>query len=231
MLPRMKQPPSLGGDPGLGPEQTEALHRFTELVRRWNQVAGLVSSGDLERFWERHVLDSLLVVEALRWLHQEGSTGGLRLLDLGSGAGLPGVPIAVALPEVAVTLLERSAKKARFLNRVRDALGLRNARVLCIDLKAAHADLPGPGYDAAAARALMAPPSLWRSASRLLRPGGHLLALDRVERSPQVPKEELDLPEDYPGSIVLARRWARMPRLQAWHRLLIIRKAGPASKL
>ncbi len=222
----MTQPPPPDGDLRLSPGQTETLRRFAHLVRRWNKVAGLVSPGDLERFWERHVLDSLLAANAIPWLHQRAGAQRLRLADLGSGAGLPGVPVAVALPGASVTLVDRNVRKARFLNRVRHELGLRNVRVLCADFKAAFAHCSPGGYDAATARAVQAPLSLWASVSGLLKPGGHLLVLDRVARSDQDLQEALDSRADYPGCAVLTRRWIRMPELKAWHSLLVIAKAG-----
>ena len=129
--------------------QLQALETYSALVSRWNSVAKLVARGDLARFAARHLLDSLILAPLIR--EREGLAGAqkqssnpvaaapLPVADFGSGAGLPGVPLAVALPELTFTLIERSEKKARFLRRVRDELTLPNVRVLCADIRICRA--------------------------------------------------------------------------------------------
>lgn len=203
----------LASGTALTPRQVGLLEAFSVLVRRWSGFAGLMSKGDLPHFADRHLLDSLAAAEAVRAIQEATGQAGLRLVDLGSGAGLPGVPLAVALPEVAVTLVERSAKKARFLNRVRRELDLPNVDVRCVDL----ADLPASCCDIATARALMPPAALWRSARAMLRPGGRLLAFAGLELPPGEGVEGW-APQDFPGGSIEGRPWA------AW------RRAAPDSR-
>ena len=207
----------------LRPEQSAVLDAYADLVRRWNPVLSLVASKDLPRFAERHLVDGLVAAKVLQV--SQGSRGceSLRVADLGSGAGLPGVPLAVVLSEVWVTLVERSVRKARFLRLVQRELGLANVTVLCADL----GQVPSASTDVVTARALMPPPALWKQAHRMLKPGGHLLALDRVVRSRQAAAAVADAPADFPGGSITARCWAKMPNLSAWHGLLVVTKDDP----
>jgi 16S rRNA (guanine527-N7)-methyltransferase len=98
----------------------ERLLEFIALVRKWNASHGLVARGDTGFLVERHILDSLAIHAYIR----AGT-----LLDVGSGAGLPGVPLAIARPDLEVTLLDGSGKKARFMRHVKRTLGLGNTTV------------------------------------------------------------------------------------------------------
>ena len=136
------------------------LLEFEALIRKWNRYCGLVSKGDLRRLRERHIWDSLAL---LPWWQG-------RLLDLGTGAGLPGVPLAIARPGVPVGLVERSARKSRFLRQVIIELELRNVELAVADATTYHSALP---FDTVTARALAPPPQAWQ----LMRP---FLAADGV---------------------------------------------------
>ena len=101
-----------------------ALARFLDLIDAANPVYRLVRA-DRRRLVTHHLLDSLAAVPALRRVAPRAT-----LLDVGSGAGLPGVPLALALPGVRVTLLERSARRAAFLRQVRRELALAGLTVV-----------------------------------------------------------------------------------------------------
>ena len=207
----------------LRPKQKSVLNAYADLVRRWNPVLSLVAANDLPRFADRHVVDGLVAAKVLRDTLGGSGCAYLRVADLGSGAGLPGIPLAVALPEVWVTLVERSVRKARFLHLVQRELGLANVTVLCAEL----GQVPSASADVVTARALMPPPALWQQAHRMLKPGGYLLALDRVVRSRQAAAAVADAPADFPGGSIAVRHWAKMPRLSAWHGLLVVTKDDP----
>ena len=207
----------------LRPEQIAVLDAYADLVRRWTPVLSLVAPNDLSRFTDRHVVDGLVAAEVLRDTRSGLGGEALQALDLGSGAGLPGIPLAVALPEVAVTLVERSVRKARFLRLAQRELGLDNVTVLCADV----GQIPSASADVVTARALMPPPALWKRVQTLLKPGGHLLALDRVVRSRQAAAALVDAPADFPGGSITRRHWAKMQRLSAWHGLLVVTKDDP----
>ena len=113
------------GAAGLGlslPAQAlEKLLAYQALLQKWNRIHNLTSVRDPRQMLIRHLLDSLAVVPYVR---------GERLLDVGSGAGLPGVVIAVALPNLHCTLLDSQGKKTRFLTQVAIELKLRNVEVI-----------------------------------------------------------------------------------------------------
>jgi 16S rRNA (guanine527-N7)-methyltransferase len=104
----------------------DALENYVAMVTEWSAYASLVSGGDIHALWERHVYDSLSLAPVLKNLGEDKSC----LLDIGSGGGFPSVPLAIILPELRVTLLERSEKKAGFLKRAIGLLKLRNAVVV-----------------------------------------------------------------------------------------------------
>ncbi len=190
----------------LNATQIRLLDAYASLVRRWSKMVGLVSQRDLAQFGARHLLDSLIAVKAVREIQEIWGGQPLRLVDLGSGAGLPGVPLSVALPEVSVALVERSVKKARFLSRVQRELDLANVRVHCKDF----AHMPPACCHIITARALMPLPDLWKCAGFLLKPQGCLLAFDRIGRSQRALGEADAAPEGFPGGSILARHWERM---------------------
>ena len=124
---------------------------------------GIVGASDRRRLGERHIGDSLRAVGCLPGGPQE-------LADLGSGAGLPGIPVAIARPDCTVTLVEARRARAAFLELAVERLGLSNVRVL-----AARAEEAGIHVDGCLARALARPARVWRLAGRVLRPDGYLL--------------------------------------------------------
>jgi 16S rRNA (guanine527-N7)-methyltransferase len=112
---------------GLADGQRGRLLDYLELIQKWNRVYNLTAVRDPGEMLTQHLLDSLAVVAPLR-----RHTGGApcSLLDVGSGAGLPGVVIAIACPEIRVDCVDTVAKKAAFLQQVAVALRLTNLRGL-----------------------------------------------------------------------------------------------------
>jgi 16S rRNA (guanine527-N7)-methyltransferase len=121
-----------------------------------------VARSDVERVRDRHILDSLRVAPLVR------SAGSV--YDLGSGAGLPGLVVAIALPDVGVTLVERRRNRAAFLELAVEHLGLSNAEVF-----AGPVETVEELADVALARAFAPLERSWQVASRVLRPGGRLV--------------------------------------------------------
>ena len=141
----------------------DALEHYERLIGRWNARANLVSRRDLGRLRDRHVLDSLSL---LPWWRG-------RLADVGSGAGFPGVPMAIARPESPVTLVERSERKARFLQHVIIELALRNVELIEADVGHPLAGSPAERvFDTVVARAVAPPAATWRLVRGLLAPAG-----------------------------------------------------------
>jgi 16S rRNA (guanine527-N7)-methyltransferase len=147
----------------LSPAQAERLHDFERLLLERAIPAGLVARSDSDRLHERHVLDSL---RAAPLFH---ASDGLSH-DLGSGAGLPGIPLAIAIPRCRFTLAEARSRRSAFLELAVERLGLSNVHV--------H---PGPaetlplGADVITARAFAPLERAWPLAARLLREGGRFI--------------------------------------------------------
>lgn len=139
------------------------LIAYVELLARWNAVYNLTAVRDPADMVARHLLDSLAIVP-----HVSGAT----LADLGSGAGLPGIPLALVAPQRQVTLVDSNGKKARFLREVVRSLKLANVRVV----EGRVQDVPGQ-FDCVTARAFATLADMLGWAGGLLAEGGHWLAM------------------------------------------------------
>lgn len=115
----------------LNDEQLHQLLTYVALLVKWNKVYNLTSVRDADQMISRHILDSLAIVPYLT---------GDSLLDVGTGAGLPGIPIAIVRPDIAVTLLDTNSKKTRFLQQVKAELALTNITV--VHARVEQAQLP-----------------------------------------------------------------------------------------
>jgi len=161
------------------PAAREKLLAYLDLIQKWNRVYNLTAVREPDRMLAHHLLDCLAIVP-----HLSGSS----LLDVGSGAGLPGIPVAVALPKLPVTLLESSHKKAAFLKQAAIELRLDNVDVAC---ERAEAWATSQRFDLVVSRALADLPEFIRLAGRLLAPGGTLAAMKGVypyDELAQLPK-------------------------------------------
>jgi 16S rRNA (guanine(527)-N(7))-methyltransferase RsmG len=143
--------------------QSAQLHAYVALLSERAVPMGLVSSSDVDRLWARHIEDSLRGLECMR-------TEDRGAVDLGSGAGLPGIPLAIALPEVRFALIEPKRRRAAFLELAVDSLELENVSVV-LD-SAGETSLT---TDLCLARALASPAASWEMASSLLSEGGRLV--------------------------------------------------------
>ena len=153
---------TMGLDTALAPR----LQAYLALLDRWNRAYNLTAIRDPREMVAKHVLDSLAMQPFVRELGT--------LADLGAGAGFPGIPLALALPDLRVTLVESNGKKARFLREAVRTLHLDNARVAESRIEAL--DEPA-AYDAITARALATLPLILQLGGHLLKPGGRLLAM------------------------------------------------------
>ena len=157
------------------------LAQHASLVRRWGKVRNLVGPRDLDKLETRHIQDSLSLLRLLKAppLPDVRPDNGhrWRLVDVGAGAGFPGIPLAIARPDIHVTLVERSEAKGRFLRQAVIELGLSNATVCIADANSIAAG----AFHVATARAVAPPPAVWPLLKRLLRPDG--VALLQVGRA------------------------------------------------
>jgi 16S rRNA (guanine527-N7)-methyltransferase len=112
----------------LSPEQQQTLLDYVGWIAKWNRVYNLTAVRDPHDMLVQHVLDSLTVVPALRRHQSQAGLGQTKVLDVGAGAGLPGVVVAIACPDVQVSCVDTVAKKALFIEQVAAALRLTNLR-------------------------------------------------------------------------------------------------------
>lgn len=201
----------------LDPQARQALRTVLELLAA--ERASVSSIIEPDRAWKVHVVDSLtgLEVEALR------KAG--RIADIGSGAGFPGLVLAVALPQAEVDLIESVGRKCGFIQRAIDASGIANARVLNARSEEVATGDARESYDAVTARAVGRLSTLAELASPLLRDGGVLVAW----KGKRDPDEEAQLDR---ASEQLAMRPEQIldvgDRAGSKHRHIhVIRKSGP----
>ncbi|MDH5230409.1 MAG: 16S rRNA (guanine(527)-N(7))-methyltransferase RsmG [Gammaproteobacteria bacterium] len=108
-------------DIGFQPEQIDTLLNFVQMLQKWNKKFNLTAVSETEAIIHKHLFDSLAVLPYIR---------GKTVLDIGSGAGFPGIPLAIFLPKINFSLLDSNGKKTRFLTQAFIQLGLKNVNVL-----------------------------------------------------------------------------------------------------
>jgi 16S rRNA (guanine527-N7)-methyltransferase len=157
--------------------QGEQLLAYGALILKWNKVYNLTALRDPASVLTHHLLDSLAVVGPLA----RERAGAAKLLDVGSGAGLPGVVIAILRGDIEVTCVDAVAKKAAFIQQVASELGLRNLRGLHARVESLVGD-----YQVISCRAFASLSDLVSGSIHLLAPGGAWLAMKG-----RVPSEEV----------------------------------------
>ena len=188
----------------LEPALAGPLLDYLALLARWNATYNLTAIRDPREMLAKHLLDSLAMQPFVRDI--------ATLADLGTGPGLPGIPLAIATPGLQVTLVESNGKKARFLREAVRQLKLGNVRVAESRIEAFR---PDAVFDAITARALATLPLILELGGHLLGPDGRLLAMKGV-----VPDDEIAaLP---PGWGVAAIHPLQVPGLSAERHLLEI---------
>jgi len=200
----------------LTPRQGAALLDFRDLVLRWNRAFNLISRRDTARLVPRHLLDSLTVAP---WL------SGTDVLDLGTGAGFPGVPLAIAREDAQFTLIDSSERKIRFIGQVVRTLGLPNVSPRCVDV---HELARDRDFDTVVCRAVTDPASAWGLAAARVRPFGRMVIMSRGQ-SPAAaePAPEPELPAD---AQLEARHRVRIPGLEQPHELVLLRHRGAGAR-
>jgi len=194
----------------LADERIERLLGYLALLRHWNRAYNLTAVREPLEMVARHLLDSLAI---LPWV------AGPPLLDVGTGPGLPGIPIAIARPDVAVTLLDSNGKKVRFCRQAAMELGLGSFEVVQARVETYR---PSEAFATITARAVADLPSLVASVGHLLAPGATLLAMKGA-----LPEAEIAALEGQ-GWVVAARR-LDVPGLEAERHLVEIRSRGQST--
>jgi 16S rRNA (guanine527-N7)-methyltransferase len=149
----------------LGPEVQARLLEFIALLARWNRAYNLTAVREPAQMLTKHLLDSLSLLPYLE---------GERVLDVGSGGGLPGIPLALAAPGRQFVLLDSNSKKTRFLTQAKAELGLDNVTVVHSRLERYQT---GQLFDTVTSRAFSTLETLCRDARHLLAPHGVILAM------------------------------------------------------
>ena len=193
--------------------QAEKLGAYLALLAKWNQVYNLTAVREEARMVSHHVLDSLAVLPYLR---------GTRLLDVGSGGGLPGIPLAIARPELQVALIDSNQKKTAFLKQVAIELGLPNVEVV---QQRVEEFAPPALYDTIISRAFADLGEFVTLSKHLLAPGGQFAAMKGIH-----PHEEI---AQLPAGFKLQQRVPlAVPGLDAQRHLLLLEldaQSQPAS--
>jgi 16S rRNA (guanine527-N7)-methyltransferase len=186
------------------PEDAEArLLAYLALLDKWNRVYNLTAVRDTERMVSHHVLDSLAAVPFFQ---------GKTVLDVGSGGGLPGIPLAIARPALQVTLIDSIAKKTAFLLQAKAELGLANLNVVTSRVEDFR---PATGFDIITSRAFSDLKEFVTLTRHLLKPGGHWLAMKGL-----IPHEEIASLPDWVK--VSANHALAVPGLEASRHLIVL---------
>ena len=191
----------------LGEEAIAKLAAYLELVEKWNRVHNLTAVREPAQMVTLHLLDSLSILPHI--------AKAATLLDVGTGAGLPGIPLAIARPALRVTLLDSSHKKCTFLRQAKTELLLDNVEVVCDRVENWK---PESRFEVVVSRAFSDLADFIEQAKHLVAPGGRLLAMKGV-----YPFEEIArMPATHRVAQVIE---LRVPRLDASRHVVLVEAA------
>ena len=186
-------------------EAQRKLLDYVQLIAKWNRVHNLTAVREPEQMITLHILDSLSV---LAHLEKAGT-----LLDVGSGAGLPGIPLAIARPDLRVTLLDSSHKKATFLTQAKSELALAGLEIACERVERWK---PAQAFDAVVSRAFSDLADFVSQSQHLVAPGGLMLAMKGVHPFDEIAK----VPASHRVESVVE---LTVPQLEAKRHLVLLR--------
>ncbi len=203
----------------LTPQQSEAFEHYRQELMTWNQRINLTAIRDPEQMLSKHFLDSLSV------LRVTGCLSGQRVVDVGTGAGFPGLVLKIACPTVRLTLVESVGKKADFCRHIAETLALENVEVL-----AARAEEVGQqeghreAYDWAMARAVARLPILAEYLLPLVRLDGYMLA-QKGETAPREAQEAARALQILGGKLEKIES-VELPGIAETHHLVVVHKVA-----
>ncbi len=205
----------------LGPQQIGGFELYFKELVAWNHRVNLTAITDRDRVQTLHFLDSLTVALALDGAPQ----ASIRVLDVGSGGGLPGIPLKLLYPDIRLTLVEATMKKARFLTHVADALET-EIEVLCTRAEVlGHDPEHREGYDLVLSRAVAPLPTLVELTLPFCRTGGMAIALKKGDIEPEMLAAAAAI--DMLGGTIREPRRLSLPELGDDRCLIIIDKVAP----
>ncbi len=212
------------------PEDVPQLGRYLAILLDTNKSFNLTAITDPAEAWTKHILDALTLVPLVVELPIEHA----RVIDIGSGGGVPGIPLAIVMPQIRITLVEPTGKKAAFLKETAKALGLKNVTVIQGRAENLGQDHKGTergdgqgghreGYDVATARALGHLAIVAELCLPLVKPGGLVLAVKgaKAEQELEEAAKAIGLVggrhagtvETPTGRVVVIEKATRTPRL------------------
>jgi 16S rRNA (guanine527-N7)-methyltransferase len=201
----------------LAADQQEKLLAYLALLVKWNRTYNLTAIRDEGEMVTQHLLDSLSLLPALNQSVPAGAGAGAgwarRWADVGSGAGLPGIPLAISRPDLEMTLIETVEKKSAFQRQAKIELALNNLTILGGRVE----DVAGARFDSVVSRAFAEIADFVRLAGHLLVPGGRLYAMKGVMPADEIAR----LPAGWAVSecVKLA-----VPGLNAQRHLIVLEK-------
>ena len=169
---------------GLSQSEIAAMQYFLGELQRWNQVHNLTAINETEAALHLHLIDSIIILPILR-RYLQSNQSMIHIADLGSGGGLPGIPLAILQPSWSFSLIEISKKKAAFLQHVRGGLGLGNLQVMAYrveSLATSHAT----SFDAITARAFTRLNKLLELSEPLLKSSGLVFAMKSQQSKEEI---------------------------------------------
>ena len=202
---------------GLDGDGAEPLSRFADMVLERNRVMNLTAITDPADFARLHLLDSaaLLTLPEL--------SGG-RVVDVGTGAGFPGEPLALLRPDLRLTLLDSTRKRVAFLAESCQALGLDDVDCVCARAEE-FARREREGFDLAVSRAVAAMPVLCELCLPLVRVGGRFLAMKSTRSDAELAAARRAI-ETLGGALARVADYT-IPGSDVTHRVVIVEKVGP----
>ena len=192
-------------------ELTDQALEYGRILATTAVERGLIGPREVDRIWDRHIFNSLPLIT----LMPEGAT----VIDIGSGAGLPGIVLGLARPDLQITLLEPLERRANFLSEVITQLGLTNLEVV-----RGRAEQHKSRYQLVTARAVAPLPKLMQISWRLIAPGGKLLALKGESAESELAAAPISRFNPSKAEVIMAS-FALLPE-QPPVRVISIEKAG-----
>lgn len=207
-------------DVALTPDQTAQFEHYAAALAEWNAHTNLTAITDTDGVRVRHFLDSLTVAKAVPM------TPGLRLIDVGTGAGFPGLPLRIVYPDIKLTLLEATGKKVAFLQHLVDQFGMDDVRLIKARAEDGGQDSDlRAGYDVVVARAVARLPSLLEYLLPFARVGGVCVAMKG--RTAQAEADDSQRALAILGGRIARIETFDLPGVDEPHHLVVVEKIAP----